>query len=660
MATTETWVLDGVALTSGNFDILELTADPPKARADWITAADSEGAALLRQPQHENRTVTMKLRIAAQASMNAALDQIGVIRDKLRLASATADGIDLVWTPANSTRAVTFDVLGGEIPEMPIGLDGHAWSWFKQRPVFTIELTCKPYWYGVEVTTSTASSSTPFVTIEVASVPGDVPALGRLIVTDTATQNRRHVEWGVESQYYNSGTSLLVDSDNMTVMSGIQTTRTGAYDPNAAGNNVIRATVYSTPSAMCTTGVLSHVGTFRVKARVWASSSDLRVRLTWQAGDGPFVSNPYATPSQFGYWTEVDLGIIVIPPKVSGTQRWSARVEALSFTNGDSIDVDYLILVPAGEGYGKARAAYQYEPGTLAATDDFLGLGIGTALNTRVTFGGPWATSGSATDFVGNATFGSTARRSTAGDTGFGRFAVLATAYTDTEVRAQVTGSIASSSVTSGYALFGVLARYVDANNWLTGSIRWGPSPALIVTKNVAGVQTNLAQVPIGTLSVTFWVIRMLVWSTGAGLLRIEGPDGDVRGVASFFDSTLATGGALATGKTGIVDYGNVAPAFDRDYDVIRVYTPPAEPIAMYSGRTIEFRHNETLRQDSTATYYGRPASYRGTRFTLQPGTNRVLAKARRLDVEVATDESVTDGLQIQVAYTPRGLVIPR
>jgi hypothetical protein len=37
-----------------------------------------------------------------------------------------------------------------------------------------------------------------------------------------------------------------------------------------------------------------------------------------------------------------------------------------------------------------------------------------------------------------------------------------------------------------------------------------------------------------------------------------------------------------------------------------------------------------------------------------------VLVKARRNDVETAADSNVTDATQIQIAYTPRGIAVPR
>jgi len=662
MAATETWVLAGTTLTSGNFDILELNTDPPKARPDWISAADSEGAALLRQPQHENRTVTMKLRVTAQASMNAALDQVGAIRDKLRSASATPDGIALVWTPANSTRSVTFDVLAGEIPEMPIGLDGQAWSWFKQRPIFTIEMTCKPYWRGTETLTSTASSSTPFVTLEVAGVTGDVPALGRLIVTDTATQLRRHVEWGLENQYYNSGLSLLVDSDSMTVsgFAGSQTTRSGAYDPNATGNNVIRTTLDSRPTACCGTGSLSHVGTYRVKARVWSLSSNPKVRLAWQEGDGPFMANPFVAVPTDG-WSEIDLGTVIVDPVLTGTQRWTGRIEAYSLRSdgtADTLDVDYLTLVPAGEGYGKARATYSYSPGVVVGRDEFTGTTSGGALNARVApAGGTWATTGAATDWAFAdgplSTEESVLRTSAAVETFPGRIATLgSTNYTNVEVASWIQRHAALSTM-------GVVARFVDINNLLVAYNNGGST--FVLRQIVAGTVTTLGIVNISTPAFAWLEIRLVAFASGRILAVLKyGNGGDIAMIEAT-STAVATGGALATGKPGIMDQALSATApGSRYYDNFYVATPSAEPVAINTSRTLEFRYDDTIRGDSAGTVYGRPQSYNGSRFLVPPGTSRVLVKARRNDVDTSPDDSVTDATQIQVGYTPRGLVVPR
>jgi hypothetical protein len=214
MASEEAFTLDGLALNDGTTFAIDASKGvdmtPPKKRTEWIGAADSEAQLLVRDPFYENRTVTIPIVVVQQSTMDLAHDKIALIIDKLQKASKYADGVALTWTPSTGTRTVTFDVLAGEIVGLPVNEDD---GWLSKAPELSITLTCKPYWRGTETLTSTASSSTPFVTQTVTNT-GDVPGLGRLIVTDTATQSRRYVEWGVEGPLtYNASTSLLVDSD---------------------------------------------------------------------------------------------------------------------------------------------------------------------------------------------------------------------------------------------------------------------------------------------------------------------------------------------------------------------------------------------------------------------------------------------------------------
>ena len=669
MAATESWVLNGLDISSGNYQILELTADPPKERPEWITAADSEFAALSRQPRHENRTITMRLRITPQASMDTALDRVGALVDQLRNASETSDGIPLVWTPANSTRSRTFDVLDGEITELPIGSDGQPRSWFAQRPIVTVEMTCKPYWRGTETLTSTASSGTnPFVTLEVAGVGGDIPALGRLIVTDLATQSRRHVEWGVEGQYYVSGVSpsLRIDSGSLTV-SGFS----GSYPNTRSGSfntSVVRSTAFLGSDALAICGIpdQTHVGTFRVKARVLATDITDRVRLAWRAGDAPLAVNSWVQPpvASTSDWAEIDLGLITVPTVTIGTQRWNGRIEIYSTdpTVSSTVDVDYIVLIPVAEGYGVARATYAYSPGVIVARDLFTGTTGGGALNTRVApLGGTWATSGATTDF----TFADVSLnnkgviRQTTGDTGSGRFAILgSTNYTDTEVGARIFRSAGTVGMNASLTL---VARFVDSSNYLA----FAAQPSLLTLFIVVGGSTTILarkNPPTGQAGWAniFWRLRLFVYANGRIIGHFLDDGFNIRETLDAFSTAAATGGALATGKPGLNDNNFTATAMTRAYDDFYAATPSAEPIALYSGRVLQARYDDTLRQDSTGTFYGRPASYRGSRFLVPVGISRVIAKARRNDVNVAADNNVADATQIQVGWTPRGLVVNR
>jgi len=675
MATTESWVLGGIDISAGNFQILELNADPPKSRPDWISASDSEYAALIRQPLHENRTITFKLRVAPQASMDTAFDTFGALIDKLRDASETSDGVALVWTPANSARTRTFDVLEGQVTELPITLEDQGRSWFLQRPIFTMELTCKPYWRGTEVTTSTAAASAPIVTLQVSSVPGDVPALGRLIVTDSATQNRRHVEWGLENQYYNSGApaGLQINSGSLVTSGFGGASTAGAGSVNA---NMIRlAAVYAEPQAVAGVGNQPHVGTFVVRARVRASTTGVRVRLAWRSADDPLFRNAWATPPVVGTattdWTDIDLGQITVPPVVSGTQRWTGQIEAYNTVEATAatLDIDYVLLIPAKEGYGKARGAYAYSPGVLTARDQFTGTTAGGNLGTRVApLGGTWTTSGATGDFAfvdGPVAWGPVAGdeavfRTVGSDTGFGRQAILGT-QTPTDVEVGIDASAIYKDA-SYLRDMGPIARWVDANNFLWAYMKLpsntAPAYLFCIDVVVAGTARRLKTLEFVPVQ-GGWRIRMVAWASGrvrAELIYL----GAVVASMDVTDPVLATGGTLASGKVGFADRNTGATTGPRYYDNFYASTPSAEPIALYSTRTLEVRHNETLRPDSTNTYYGRPPSYRGTRFLVPTGTSRVVVKARRNDSEVAADTNATDSTTVQVAYTPRGLVVPR
>lgn len=669
MAATESWALDGVALMSGNFGVLELTADPPKARFDWVSAADSEGAGLMRQPLHENRTFMFRMRVMAQASMDAAMDQVGVIRDKLRSASSSPTGVPLVWTPANSTRSITFDVVAGEITELPISMDGQGRSWFMQRPIFTLELTAKPYGRAAEVLTSTTSSTSPVLTMALSGVPGDIPALGRLIVTDLATQSRRHVEWGLENRYYNAATSLIVDSDSMVTsgFGGTGNTRTGAYDPGAAGNSVIRANVGTDPIAICGLGSLAHVGAFRVKARVWTDSLNCQFRLAWQDGDGPFVANAWTYPPVASAFSEIDLGVVTIRPKTLGTQHWTGRIEAVS-TNvvlGDTADIDTVFLIPASDGYGVARGTQQSVTGVVTARDSFSGATPGSALNARTPpLGAAWVTAGgSATDFTASVDTNGKAwmQRATTTETtaGSGRWAVVGSAMTDQFVRAAFHVNNWGST---DAPIVGVVLRYTNTSNYVVvrlakiGSAHW-----LQIVKTVAGTQTTLFQDRVALATSSVYALRATVYASGVLAVWLETEAGNqLYGPVIRQDTALATGGTLASGKGGVYDQNAQTASITRKFSDMAVGTPVPEGIVLFSGRAMEIRHDTTIRQDSAGTLYGQAPSYNGTRFLVPTGDSRIAVKARRQNVSTSPDEFLADNLQVQVGYTPRVLVVPR
>src|SRR4051794_11909477 len=118
----ESLILDGLELNdlTGSYVLRSLSMPPPGKRYEWAQSADADGAELVRDPLHENRTITADLRVNPQASMDDALALVAQLVAKLEEAERQADGLPLVWTPANSANSVTFDCLTGSIDDVPI------------------------------------------------------------------------------------------------------------------------------------------------------------------------------------------------------------------------------------------------------------------------------------------------------------------------------------------------------------------------------------------------------------------------------------------------------------------------------------------------------------------------------------------------------------
>jgi hypothetical protein len=482
------------------------------------------------------------------------------------------------------------------------------------------------------------------------------------------------VEWGLENRAYNSGTSLTLDSDSMTVVSGAQTTRSGAYDPNATGNNVIRAsTVTQSPIAVCSILAQAHIGTFRVWARCYVARQSQRVRLAWRAADNRYIANDWVTPPiTVAGWCEMDLGTMTIPTVLAGTQTWDGRIDAYE-TDGTvtpgALDVDYLRLSPAGEGYGRARGTFVYNPGLVVAYDQFTGA-TGTLGGRTATLGGSWVSTlngSGTTDLAGT---GSAYFSTAQGGSSNSRRNVLGTTnYTNTEVSVDIGVSRApvAADGPSGAAWVtqGVIARWVDSTNNATAELMRssgyaGAGIAPSVTLLITASGTTIASVAL-PLSLALTVrLRLLVYTSGLAICQLlDTTTGALLGMCNGVSTLLATGGTLATGKPGVIDtnFQFTTPP-TRTYDNFTAATPDAFPPVLNSGQALQFRHDGTIRSSSGGTY-GEP-EYRGSRFLVPPGTSRVAVAARRYDLAANLADNVTDSTSVQVGVRTRGLVVPR
>jgi hypothetical protein len=640
---------------------------------EWVKSADTDGARLLRRPKHDNAVMTLKLRVSEQATMDAAIDFIQVLVDKLQhaerlSAGGRSRGLELNVVPANSTYSGTVYVLTGEIENLP--RDWQDSGWFVNNPTFTVRVDCHPFIYGEEIVypSSPSTDSTPLHTLEVPAVGGDVDAEAVLIFTDMASQNRDLVRWWLENAGYDPATDLLIDSDVMvtTGMAGVQfdDPANGAYDPGGSGNDCILATLATTPVAVCSTPEIANIGVFDSLVRVFAGSVGVKIRVSYRVGRGQWSTLPWVMPAASGKWCEVDLGRVTLPEAVAGSQGAVLRFEAVSDTPGDAIVVDYALLGPTADvGGGTARQPLLFPtPSVFSARDEF-GHTAGGLVGKTPPAGSPWTGAGDADDFAIN-TGTATARRTAVSDSAGvqnGRLDVATAVMGGQAVRVDVKPSVLNGRL-------GATLRYTNISNFLC--VYWDAgTDTLAAEKRVAGsnspvggaytVPTHLSIRGLSAgLTLEAWVIRGLlaVWLWERGTTKPANP-----ALLTGKDSDLSDTGALGTGKAGLFDHHTSAFATDRDFDNYLAWEIP--PVAAcFSGQSIEFRgHGDDacLREDSTGVYYGVPDRYRGARFALPPGTSRIAAIGRRDDITESPSENVTDGGQLQVAYRERRLVLP-
>lgn len=661
----ESFILDGLEINDSPFFMESINFGLPTSIAEWVKGADSNGAILGRPPLFENRVIEAKISVERQATMDAALAHMATLENKLLECAQNTEGRALRWQPAEAGIAITFRCLLAEIVDLPIGWES---GWFAKAPSFTVRFTCLPFGEGDEYLAGSVTSSDPMQVLTLSSVPGSAYGIGRLVVTDAASQSRRWVCWGLESRWLptSGAPSLIIDSTSMVTagFAGTTATHSGAY--SGATLNVISATLRTQLQAICGLGNLSHVGSFRPQLRFYASATTMAVRLTFQTLDGPFRSLSYKVPVVAG-WNHVDLGLITIPVSTLGTQRWTGRLEAYSTaTGGETFEPDVVCMVPA-ERFGRALATYAYGTGLIVARDEFTAITAGTALNARVApLGGSWATSGAATDFAAaDITVGGEAEetmsRATTSDAGR-RYGILGSAnYVATEVatRFYATPPPAGTSL----PLMGVIARWVDASNHV--AVIHDAGEGWSVQKVVAGVTTTLVSGNVSPVASTWYGMRVVIHASGTGHAWLLDSNGATIQSRGFSDPVLATGGALASGKPGIVDSNTSAGATTRHYDDFYAATPAAEPAVCYASQSIEFRHDSTLRKDATGTYAGPPPEYVGGRFFVPPAggpnrSTRIAVMAKRNNIETMADDNIADSTTVEVRITPRYLAVPR
>jgi hypothetical protein len=656
----ESIALGGLAFNDGvNFEIEDgsFTFTPAKKQPQWIDNPDADGSALAYEPNYTNSEFAFSVRILPRLTMDVALSAFGEIQAQLQRAAQLRDkgGLAMPWTPAESSRTYTWYALLGELTDLPITQSGDLAGWFIKAPVIPVKITCRPFGYAAErVVLTPATNATPLQVVELKGVGGDVPAEARAIITDKATLDRRHLEWGIDQD---TGPVLITAASLSTAGgTGVVKTRAGAY----SAEKVVRGVAVTQPTLLCASGPIANLGAFRIKGRVYVTSAAVRFQASYRSGDGPWKALPAVAPPVINGFAELDLGEAILEEVVAGTQRSEVRVETFTTSGTSEPDVNYMALIPTTSGWGKARGLQSPKPTALLAFDEFVQT-AGNLEGKTLGLGGNWtqAVKTGASGFQVDAT-NHRAVRTTVSDASItaGCYAIAgATNYGATQVAALISSPVGVSA----YRRQGLLARYVNPENWLMGVWSGGylANVGVIgVYKCEGGVVSLLGEIPyIFEIPATPTLITLS--AAADGTWRVEYPGYGSLYNKSGQDPALAGGGALASGKPGIYEAWESANAGTRTFDNLNVNGVEQAGRVLYSTRKAEIRadvDDPVQRQDSTGVYYGPPNSYRGGRLEVPTGDSRLVVKLRPNDVDLEADSNVTLSQELEVRIAERVL----
>lgn len=655
-----------LSVMDSSYKVVSHSYPAPQLNVLYASSIDTEGE-IPASRRYSNRQISMTLEMVdATGNLLSAL--------QAKVTKIAREGGTLKRTMPNGD-IVVFDLLSAETFDPTFNLAYVIGNMVQVDLVFA----AKPFGRGAEVTLSAHNeTSLPCLVFTETAITGDVPALGRLTISDAQAVDQAWAVWGLQCLNYDSSSdaSLFYQAESRTPF-GAAVTAAGPSGASGAGSNVIQhtnlATSYQAIMGTQASGGgnhLKHVGDFTVYARVQVPTSNagtVTVAMEWGEGDfRRYTRNASVDvdPALEGNWVILNLGQIHPTKVVAGTQRWEGRFLAKSTSSADDINFDCLFIVPVTEGSGEVSAPIGQipsAPSSFTAYSDFT-TESGAITGDSLTTGGTWSGSGDADDFSAGAGVATrTATSDTATSLANGRL-VRASSSSTSAVAAQV-DLFASGNSGASTCGIGLLLRYTDTSNFLAAVIvpNSDADTTLRLVKRVLGTSTTLTSTSLPTPTSTVTTLKAVVSATGAVTVTAT-RSGATIGSLSGSDSVLATGGTLASGTVGLVDWWGSATASTRTYDNFLVWAPPADA-AMFASQSLEIRNDRVVREDSGGTLWVTPTSYEGDYLLIPPAgaegrTNRFFVKASRGLPESGIDAGIDD-ISATLSFTPRWLVVP-
>lgn len=660
----EALTLGGIKLYGGApFDLEVLDFTPAAKRPQFADNADADGEVLVREAHYTNSSFEIQVRVSPQANMDTALTKLGELRDAIQACERIEGGAPTEWKPAGATATYTYYAIIGEETGLPIVAEGDDAGYFVNAPVLRFRLICRPFGYTPErvVKAATESGAEPLQVAYVGGIKGDVPAEGRLVLTDKATQDRRYAEYGqdvVESEVNPSLLLKAITDLKVTGYAGESSIRTGSYS-----TNVVKATLTPTPVVLCSTGSIKHVGSYRLKLRCQISGEEGRFRASYRVGDGPWIPLPWAEPQLTEKWCEVDLGEAFLEEAGRGEQVSEIRIEGKVESGGENENVtgyiDFLNPMPTRR-YGIARAPLRPDTPTTVLVADLFNQADGAATGKVAERGGTYAAvaNSDTTDFTIS---GGKLKRTAVIDTGTigslpfeGRGIGTSKELTDLVMRTD----FKLESTSDQLVRFGHLISYVNNTNFIlivlvrTNAVFLGWQ--LAVYTPAGGVLGKARRKDLSVRTPEGSILTIVEGNTAA--VYVAGHGGPFRRELTVEDALIG-----AKGKAYAYDECFGGSADTRLYDNLAIWEPAFPPVCE-SGQSLEIRHDGAEREDSAGTYWSPVPEFRGAHFELDPAgdskrINRLVAKMRRNDNKLEPDSTAVDKQTLEVLARERFLM---
>lgn len=681
------------------FFLREQSAPMPELDPQYVSAMGVDGDRM-HSARYRNRRISLTLDVkgSSAAQLEAKVKLIEQAVGRINRDAVLSDyglGGTLKYT-APSGNAATFDVINASVVT-ETGIGYYAAN-FTQ---VALSFECKPFGRGDELVVGSGSTTTlPVLTILADGIPGDVAALGRLVVSEDDADDQATFIWGARCRHYSSAATDALfwpcaSTTPLNAGAAAAAGPTGAYgsSSNTIYANALTTTYQDILKSTVSTTYWTHVGRYRVLARVQAKSDnagDVSVRASYSRGDLTAYTQGAAVETTAGQWVICDLGVVNLPPVITGSQRWEFRLQAASTTAGDDVYANWIWLVPVDEGSGlvgvdTVGATTQIVVDTFEQTSG--------NLNTKVPAPQQSGSVTWAESTAGDMTINTTADRaerddvsdSASGGTGTygyyrnGAFAVVTDALAGQAGSVELRWDGPTGSVTG----HGLLLRYTDVDNFLCAVQTSAGGGRFRIIKVVAGEGTLLAShtnyidggglLPPYTTDSGGAYVRILATVTSGGAVTAAlwlhnyagiGEEGYMMSSLTTSDAALNGAGALATGKVGIFDINTTANATVRQFDNFRAYTVTSNA-ACFASRDLELRHDGVVRQDAAGNVWGELVPEGDLLYVppslVEHGENRVTEltmKMSRARLDAAGDTS-TDDVSATLYATPRFLQLP-